>query len=259
MSAPLSPFDLTGRTALVTGGNSGIGLAMADALASAGADVAIWGTNAERSARAAEHLSRHDRKVVAVRCDVGDPAQVNAAMAETMDALGRVDTCIANAGIGGSGQSFLQLTPDEWHRVLRINLDGAFYTLQAAARHMVERGEGGSLVAVSSIIGTAKGEATTQAYATTKAGLLGLVRSCAAELGRHGIRANSVRPGWIETPLAQDLLDDPRFADRSLKRIPARRWGHPDDLGGIAVYLASDASRYHTGDDFVIDGGYVVG
>ena len=254
-----SPLDLSGSAALVTGGNSGIGLGMADALAEAGAEVAIWGTNAERNATAVEQLSRHGRKAVAVRCDVGDPEQVSAAMAETLEALGRIDTCIANAGVGGNGQRFLDVTPDEWHRVLRINLDGVFLTFQAAARHMAERGEGGSLIAVSSIVGTSKGEAGTQAYATSKAGLSGLVRSCAVELGRYGIRVNSVRPGWIETPLAQDLLDDERFAARALRRIPSRRWGSPQDLGGIAVYLASDASRYHTGDNLVIDGGYVIG
>jgi NAD(P)-dependent dehydrogenase (short-subunit alcohol dehydrogenase family) len=252
-------LDLSGHAALVTGGNSGIGLGMADALAAAGAEVAVWGTNVERNASAVDRLSRHGTKAVAVRCDVGDPAQVSQAMAETVAALGKVDTCIANAGVGGVGQRFLDLTPQEWHRVLRINLDGVFLTFQAAARHMVDRGEGGSLVAVSSIIGTAKGEATTQAYATTKAGLGGLVRSCAVELGRYGIRANSVRPGWIETPLATDLLENKRFSDKALPRIPSRRWGRPEDLGGIAVYLASDASRYHTGDDFVVDGGYVIG
>ncbi|WP_346267897.1 SDR family oxidoreductase [Streptomyces sp. SID4956] len=243
----------------MTGGNSGIGFGMADALAAAGAQVAVWGTNVERNASAVDRLSRHGNKAVAVRCDVGDPEQVSQAMTETVAALGKVDTCVANAGVGGVGQRFLDLTPQEWHRVLRINLDGVFLTFQAAARHMAERGEGGSLIAVSSIIGTAKGEATTQAYATSKAGLGGLVRSCAVELGRYGIRANSVQPGWIETPLAKDLLEDKRFGDEALPRIPSRRWGRPEDLGGIAVYLASDASRYHTGDDFVVDGGYVIG
>lgn len=254
-----SLLDLHDRTALVTGGNSGIGFGMADALAAAGAHVAVWGTNQERNAAAVDRLSRHGRKAVAVRCDVGDPAQVTSAMAETLDALGRLDTCIANAGVGGHYDRFLDLTPDEWHRVLRVNLDGVFYTFQAAARHMKERGEGGSLVAVSSIVGTTKGEPRTQAYATSKAGLTGLVHSCAAELGRYGIRVNAVRPGWIETPLAQDLLDNERFTERALHRIPSRRWGRPEDLGGVAVYLASDASRYHTADELVVDGGFVAG
>ena len=146
------PFDLTGQVALVTGGNSGIGLGMALALAAAGADVAIWGTNAAKNDAAAEQLRGHGRRVLALRCDVGNEAAVDAAFAETVDALGRVDGCFANAGVSGRGvASFLEMTTEEWNRVLRVNLHGAFYTFRAAARHMVARGGGGVLVGTASL------------------------------------------------------------------------------------------------------------
>ncbi|MFP5328106.1 MAG: SDR family NAD(P)-dependent oxidoreductase, partial [Acidimicrobiia bacterium] len=140
------PFDLSGHVALVTGGNSGIGLGMADALARAGADVAIWGTNEKTNAAALEQLQAHGTNVVSLRCDVGDEEEVETQFAETLSALGKVDSCFANAGIGGGAPSFHEFTLDQWRRVMRVNLEGVFLTFRAAARHMVERGEGGSLV-----------------------------------------------------------------------------------------------------------------
>lgn len=254
-----SRFDLSGKAAVVTGGNSGIGLGMAKALAAAGADIAVWGTNPAKNAAAVDQLTALGTKVLAVRCDVGDPEQVADAMEQTLAAFGRVDTCVANAGVGGDPARFVDLTMDQWRKVMRVNVDGAFLTMQAAARTMVEAGTGGSIVAVASIMGNVRAMPRTQPYAASKAALLGLVRSAATELGRHGIRVNAVLPGWIETPLADDALSDPAFAGQMLPRIAlGRRFGTPDDLGGIAVYLASDASAYHTGDQFVVDGGYVL-
>jgi NAD(P)-dependent dehydrogenase (short-subunit alcohol dehydrogenase family) len=139
------PFDLTGKVALVTGGNSGIGLGMARAIAQAGADVAIWGTNAKKNAAAKSELAAGGRKVVALECDVSDEKAVEAAFAETVGKLGRVDGCFANAGVSGRGTaSFLEMSSEEWRRVLKVNLDGAFFTFRAAARHMVQRGGGGA-------------------------------------------------------------------------------------------------------------------
>src|ERR1700730_10220419 len=135
------PFDLTGKAALVTGGNSGIGLGMARALVQAGADVAIWGTNAKKNATARSELAGRGRTVVALECDVSDEKAVEAAFAETVSTLGRVDGCFANAGVSGRGTaSFLEMSSEEWRRVLKVNLDGAFFTFRAAARHMIERG-----------------------------------------------------------------------------------------------------------------------
>lgn len=255
MSCP--GFDLTGKVALVTGGNSGIGLGMAEGLAQAGADVCVWGTNREKNAFAARKLEQHGKRVLALQCDVGDEKQVEQAFTDTLRGLGRVDACFANAGVPPLAPSFVDMTTDEWQRVLRVNLDGAFFTLRAAARHMIERGGGGSLVATSSLA-SMEGQARGQHYAATKGGLVSMIKALAVELARHDIRANSLVPGWIDTPMTAPILNMDAFKERVLKRVPLRRWGSPPDFAGIAVYLAGDASSYHTGDTFVIDGGYAI-
>jgi NAD(P)-dependent dehydrogenase (short-subunit alcohol dehydrogenase family) len=247
-------FDLTDHVALITGGNSGIGLGYAEGLAAAGASIAIWGTNEGKNLAAAEQLRSHGRPVVGLCCDVGDEAQVDDAFARTVEVLGRVDSCFANAGTNRASP-FVDMTLDDWRAVLRVNLDGAFLTFRAAARHMVERGGGGSLVAtgsLSSIVGQPRGEH----YAASKGAVVTLVKSLSVELARHGIRANAVLPGWVDTALAAPVLHWDRFIERVLPRVPMRRWGRPDDFGAVAVYLASPASAYHTGDTLVIDGGY---
>lgn len=250
-------FDLEGRVALVTGGNGGIGLGMAEGLASAGAAVAIWGTNEAKNAAAVERLRALGGDAAAFVCDVADEAAVGEAFAATLDRFGNVDVCFANAGVAGAGVRFGDMTLAEWRRVMRVNLDGAFLTFRAAVRHMLERGEGGSLVATSSIasiMGMPRGEH----YAATKAGLSAMVRGLAVEYGRHGIRANAVLPGWVETAMTADWLGRDTVQKAVLSRVPLGRWGTLEDFAGIAVYLASDASRYHSGDTLLIDGAYRV-
>jgi NAD(P)-dependent dehydrogenase (short-subunit alcohol dehydrogenase family) len=257
---PYKPFDLTGKVALVTGGNGGIGLGMAMALAESGADVAIWGTNEAKNAAARAALEKTGRRVLALRCDVSDEAQVEARFAETLAAMGRVDGCFANAGVsGGRSGPFVERTAAEWDRVLNVNLRGAFFTFRAAARHMKERAEagdrGGVLVATASVAAI-EGAARSEHYGASKGGVAAMVRALAVELARFGIRANSILPGWIETEMTARSVADPKFAGNVIPRIPARRWGTGADFGGIAVYFLSDASAYHTGDAVVIDGGY---
>jgi NAD(P)-dependent dehydrogenase (short-subunit alcohol dehydrogenase family) len=253
---PYSPFDLTGKVALVTGGNSGIGLGMAKAMAEAGADLAIWGTNAAKNASAAEVLAAPGRKIMTLQCDVGDEAAVEAAFARTLDRFGRIDGCFANAGVSGrGGHTFLEMTSEEWHRVTRINLDGAFYTFRAAARHMVERGGGGVLVGTASLAAI-EAAPRSEHYAATKGGMISMVRAMAVEFARYGVRSHAILPGWIETNMTANAVNTEGFQKKVLPRVPMRRWGDGDDFGGIAVYLMSSASKYHTGDTFVIDGGY---
>lgn len=252
-----SPFDLTGKVALITGGNSGIGLGIALGLAQAGADVAIWGTNAAKNEAARSQIAQHGRRVLALQCDVGDEGAVDEAFAATVDAMSRVDGCFANAGIGGGGASFLQMTSEQWHRVTRVNLDGAFYTFRAGARHMVERGNGGVLVGTASLAAV-EAAPRSEHYAATKGGMISMVRALAVEFARYGIRAHTILPGWIETSMTERAIANETFVSKVMPRIPMRRWGTGEDFAGIAVYLMSDASRYHTGDTFIIDGGYAL-
>ena len=251
-----SPFDLTGKVALITGGNSGIGLGMARAMAEAGADIAIWGTNADKNAAAKADLATTGRRIFTLECDVGDEAAVETSFARTLEEFGRVDGCFANAGVSGrGGKPFLEMTSAEWHRVTRVNLDGAFYTFRTAARHMVERGGDGVLVGTASLAAV-EAAPRSEHYAATKGGMISMVRAMSVEFARYGIRAHSILPGWIETNMTANAVATVGFQTKVLPRVPMRRWGTGDDFGGIAVYLMSSASRYHTGDTFVIDGGY---
>jgi NAD(P)-dependent dehydrogenase (short-subunit alcohol dehydrogenase family) len=249
-------FDLRGRVAVVTGGNRGIGFGLARGLARAGAAVALWARDEAQSEVARAELAALGGQVLALRCDVSKEEEVVAAAAETARRLGRIDACFANAGFGASA-SPLRLSLAKWRELLATNLDGAFVTLREAARHMVERGGGGKLVAVSSIT-EIFGAPKQPHYAAGKAALGALVRSLAVELARHDIQVNAILPGWIETEATAPAQAYAELNDAILHRTPARRWGTPADLEGIAVYLASDASRFHTGDSIRIDGGYSV-
>lgn len=247
-------FDLTGKVALITGGNGGIGLGFAEGLAEHGADVCVWGRNEEKNADAVETLKEYGVKAAGYACDVGNEAEVVDTFEKTLKVFGHVDSCFANAGVGGIGIPFDQMTFEEWHRVFDINMDGVVFTFREAIKHMKEAGNGGSLVVTSS--GTARfGAAGSEHYSATKAGVIGLVQSLAVGQARYGIRANAIIPGWIETAMTEAAFQTDAFKTRVLKRIPFRRWGQPADFKGIAVYLASDASSYHTGDTIAVDGG----
>lgn len=257
-----SPFDLSGKTVLITGGNRGIGLGMAKAIAASNANVAIWGRNAESNESAVETLSNlGSGNIRAWQVDVSQEESVVDAMAQTESWNGRIDSCFANAGAGFGAPSFLEMSTDTWRKNIAINLDGAFWTLREASKSMVNRAKGGdlggSLVGIASLAAI-EGTARNQAYAATKGGLISMIKAIAVEQARWGIRANSILPGWIATDMTQMVQDNEVFQKKVISRVPIRRWGQPEEFGGIAVYLASDASAYHSGDSIVVDGGYSI-
>jgi len=245
---------LAGRVVLVTGGNSGIGLGIARACAEAGADVAIWGTDPAKNDAARAELERIGPRVLAQRCDVGDEGQVVDAFADTVAELGKVDCLFANAGVGRSSP-FTEMSLEEWRFVMRVNLDGAFLTLREAARHMVARGEGGSLVGISST-SAIHGAPRLEHYAASKTAILGVMRALAVELARHRIRANTLLPGWTLTPMNEPGRRSEKFVRNTTERTPVRRWADPSDMGKAAVFLADPTYLFHTGDELVVDGGY---
>ena len=255
-----TPFDLGGKVALVTGGNGGIGLGMAEGLAAAGAKVAIWGQNPAKNAEAEKTLKALGGEVLVQSVDVTSEEAVIAGVAEVIDRFGRLDFCAANAGIGG-GAPFHEQTTEGWRRVMTVNLDAVFWTFREAAKHMIDRAEAGDLggsLLVTSSTSAIHGAPANEAYAASKTAVLGLIRGLAVEYARYGIRANAILPGWITSDMTARLQGWDKFNEKVIGRVPMRRWGDRQDFAGIAVYLASDASRFHTGDSMVIDGGYTI-
>jgi NAD(P)-dependent dehydrogenase (short-subunit alcohol dehydrogenase family) len=257
----MKAFDLSGKVAIVTGGNGGIGLGMAEGLVEAGCAVHIWGRNREKNEKALARLrAKKACRVEALAVDVSDEKAIDDAVARTIELFGRVDGCFANAGIGGGGRrAFIERTEEEWRTMFATNLDGVFHAFQAAARHMTDRANNGDkfgrLVATSSLA-SLFGTARNEHYAATKASLNALCRALGVELARYGVTANAILPGWIKSDMTARIMADDKFVGAVMPRIPMRRFGEPSDFGGIAVYLMSKASSYHTADCFVIDGGY---
>jgi NAD(P)-dependent dehydrogenase (short-subunit alcohol dehydrogenase family) len=249
-------FDLTGHVALVTGGNSGIGLGMAQGLAGAGAHVVIWGTNEERNLTASEKL-REFGAISAMRVNVADEGAVAAAIEQILADHGRLDSCFANAGAAAERKALTDTTLEDFHRITRVSLDGAFVTLREAARAMIAAGNGGSLVGTSSL-SARMGQAGGYAYTASKGALIAMIQAAAVELARHKIRANAILPGWVESTMTAPAFADERFYNNVMPRMPIRRWGTGEDFSAIAVYLASPASAFHTGDSILLDGGYAM-
>ena len=249
--------SLTSRVVLVTGGNSGIGLAIARGCAAAGADIVIWGTNPQKNDVARAQLQETGRRVLAQVCDVSDEAAVISSFGTAVAAMGKIDTLFVNAGVGGFSP-FIQMSLEEWRRVTSVQLDGAFLCLREAAKHMVERGGGGSLVAISSV-SAYDGAPGMQHYARAKAGVLSMMRGLAVELARNKIRCNSLLPGWTKTDMNAPLWQrGSKVLDATTARTPARRWAEPAEMAKAAVFLADPSYTFHTGDELVVDGGYTI-
>lgn len=249
-------LDLSGMTVVVTGGNGGIGLGLARGVARAGANVAIWARNPDKTKAAVAELAGLGAQAAGFCCDVTSEEQVASALAATIERFGDVHAGFANAGFGPSGDP-LTMSLAEWRAVLAVNLDGTFLTLRDLARRMRDQASGGRLVAISSMV-EHFGSPMQPHYAASKGGVGALVRSLAVRLAKYDIQVNSLEPGWVATEATRAGLESESFSNAITKRTPARRWGQASDLEGIAVYLASRESRFHTGDSIRVDGGYTV-
>ena len=248
------PFDLSGKVAIVTGGNGGIGLGMARGLATAGAAIAVVGRNEAKSAEAVAGLVRNGHKAIAVAADVTHEAAVDAMVARVRGALGRVDILVNNAGIN-IRKSPETLDPAEWDSVISTNLTSAFLCSRAAHPAMKEAG-GGKIINIGSMM-SIFGASFAPAYAASKGGIVQFTRSCAVAWAADNIQVNAVLPGWIDTDLTRGARQQVKeLNDNVLRRTPAKRWGEISDMSGVAVFLASAASDFVTGAAIAVDGGF---
>jgi len=245
-------FSLAGRTALVTGGNGGLGRAMALGLRAAGARVVVTGRSDDKNVDMAREL--HDGGAV-VRLDVRDEVEVERTVEYVIERFGRLDILINNAGLA-HGRSVLELTRDEWEAVVDTNLTGSFLCAKRAAQAMVTRRAGGKIINIGSMY-SIFGQRGGAAYAASKTAILGLTRSLAVELAIYDIQVNAILPGWYDTAMTAGTPATP-VGNEIRRRTPAGRWGKPDDIVGAAVFLASAASDYVTGAAIPVDGGYAV-
>ena len=252
-------FDLTGKVVLATGSNSGIGLGFLRGCAMQGADVIVWGRRADRNAVAVEELKALGApRVHAEAVDVADEAAVEAAFASSLKTMGRVDCVFANAGFTTHAPSFPDMTSEMYHGLLNVNLHGAFHILREATRHMRARAEagdpGGSIVACGSL-SIFQGRQGMEHYAAAKGALAAMIKGIAVEMGKYGVRANMLAPGFIMTEMTDSSPQSEAVAKHFSSITPLGRPGYMKDIEGPAAYLASDASWFQTGDIMVIDGG----
>ena len=249
--------NLTRKVFVITRGNGGIGLGMAEGIAAAGGLLAICGRSREKNEQAIGRLKEYGVPSLALECDVSDESSVVGAIKQTVDSFGRLDGCFANAGRAGILKPFVDLTLEDWRAVMAVNLDGVFLTLREAARVLIEQGEGGSLVAVSST-SAIHGAANNEAYGSSKTAVNGLVRALAVALARHKIRVNSLLPGWTRTQLARGGYESEKFRTVTTQRTPVRRWADPSEFREVGAFLADPSISFHTGQEVCVDGGYTI-
>ena len=247
-------FDLHGKTALITGGNGGIGLGIAKGFAQSGANVAIAGRNTVKTGKVVANLSEQNTSAIGIEVDVANEKSVDNMITNTLENFGQIDILVNNAGIGIRNLPH-EYNLEDWNKVIDINLTGAFLCSKAVYPNMKTRGSGKiiNIGSMTSIFGLD----WAIAYASSKGGIVQLTKTLAVSWAKDGIQANSILPGWIHTDLTQGIKDNYKDRyDHILSRIPENRWGEPADLSGTAIFLASDASNYVTGVSIPVDGGY---
>ena len=247
-------FSLKGKSALVTGASRGIGRSVAVCLAQAGAQVALLGRDGAALDQACAEVKAAGGDGLVLKADVGDAASVQQAVDAARGRFGKLDVLVCNAGAQRL-KPFLEMTQSDWRELIATNLEGAIVTMQAVGRGMVEQKSGVVLVMAS--IYSFVGAPGNSIYCMTKGGLLQLSRALAIEWARYNVRVNAICPGWIETDLTRPYMQDQKAVDAGLRQIPLRRFGKPEDIGPLAVYLASDEASFVTGQAFVIDGGQI--
>ena len=247
-------FDLKGKTAFVTGASRGIGRNVAVSLAEAGADVALIGRDTAALEETMAGVKAHGRRALALKTDVTSADSIQSAVDQTIKAFGKIDTLVCNAGVQKL-KAFLDMQPEDWRGLISTNLEGAIITMQAVGKGMVGQ-KSGSIITMSSIYSFV-GAPFNSIYCMTKGGLAQLSKALAVEWARHNVRVNAICPGWIETDLTKPYMQDQKTVEAGLRQIPLRRFGKPEDIGPMAVYLASDEASFVTGEAFVIDGGQI--
>ncbi len=246
-------FDLTGKTALITGASRGIGRAIAVAMADAGAGLALVARSAEGLAETARLATRQGGKAIVIQADVTRQEDVAAAVADATGQFGRIDILVNNAGGSSFLVPFADLRLPGWEKIMKLNLTSAVYACHAISKHMLERGSG-SVINVASVAGVASAPLLAP-YGAAKAGLINLTKSLAVEWAESGVRVNALCPGWTATDLNRGLWDDDHGGSATVEAVPMKRWGRAEEMAGPAVFLASDASSYLTGQAIVVDGG----
>ena len=247
-------FDLTGKTAFVTGASRGIGRGVAVSLAQAGADVALIGRDTAALDETLAGVKATGRRAFAIKTDVTSADSIDAAVTQTVKEFGKIDTLVCNAGVQRL-KPFLDMKQDDWRSLISTNLEGAIMTMQAVGKGMVAQ-KSGSIITMSSIYSFV-GAPWNSIYCMTKGGLAQLSKALAVEWARYNVRVNAICPGWIETDLTKPYMQDQKAVDAGLRQIPLRRFGKPEDIGPMAVYLASDEASFVTGQSYVIDGGQI--